>query len=326
MRVAGPRTPSRDGSAIRDSGAIGRGAIGTRSGRGKKGAIWDRGRDGQGPAAAAVLTGTVVVGVDGSDSARHAAGWAAGAGLGMAGSAAAGACRRGGAAGPGRSPVGSRELADGAEREGAPAVATAVAPGEPGAVLLGDAADAGLLVVGSYGADAHGGMLAGSTALALVDQAACPVAVVRGGEPGIPPPRSGPVVVGVDPSQAAAEVLGLAAGLADVHGAPLVAVHAWTDVIADARGGLHRTTDTETALAGRARALLEERLGAVRDRWPALAVEERVVGDTALRALLEQADHARAVVVGRRRRIPAGMLGSTSRGLVEFVRCPVVVV
>jgi nucleotide-binding universal stress UspA family protein len=283
------------------------------------------GRDGQGPAAAAVLTGTVVVGVDGSDSARHAAGWAAELASGwrvplrLVHAAAAERPDR-------EIPGWLRELADGAEREGASAVDTAVAPGEPGAVLLGDAADAGLLVVGSYGAGAHGGMLAGSTALALVDQAACPVAVVRGGEPGIPPPRSGPVVVGVDPSQAAAEVLGLAAGLADVHGAPLVAVHAWTDVIADARGGLHRTTDTETALAGRARALLEERLGAVRDRWPALAVEERVVGDTALRALLEQADHARAVVVGRRRRIPAGMLGSTSRGLVEFARCPVVVV
>jgi nucleotide-binding universal stress UspA family protein len=64
----------------------------------------------------------------------------------------------------------------------------------------------------------------------------------------------------------------------------------------------------------------------LRDRHPDLDVERRVLNDTALRALLEQARDARMIVVGHRdRESVVGRLGSTSRGLVEFAPCPVVV-
>ncbi|MDT7709595.1 MAG: hypothetical protein QOG20_5202 [Pseudonocardiales bacterium] len=57
-------------------------------------------------------------------------------------------------------------------------------------------------------------------------------------------------------------------------------------------------------------------------------VERRTVAGTPVKALLELAGRARVVVVvAQRDRAPAaGMhLGSTSRGLVEFAPCPVVV-
>jgi nucleotide-binding universal stress UspA family protein len=219
-----------------------------------------------------------------------------------------------------------RELLDGAERVGAEPTDAEVVPGVVDDVLLNRSGGARLLVVGSYGEGARAGMLAGSTALALLDGSRCPVAVVRGSAPQLPPPRRGPVVVGADGSTAGEASLHLAADLAAAAGARVIAVHAWTDVVTDASGGLHRVQTDATELAGRAAELLDTLVKRVHERRADLDVERRVVNDTALRALLEQAQDARMVVVGHRG--PAstsGRLGSTSRGLVEFAPCPVVV-
>jgi nucleotide-binding universal stress UspA family protein len=199
-------------------------------------------------------------------------------------------------------------------------------PGPVVEALLDRSGPAGLLVVGSYGEGASGGMLAGTTALALLDRASCPVAVVRGSAPHLPPPRGGPVVVGADPSPAGQAAVRLAADLAVASGTHLVAVHAWTDVVADASGGVHRVTTNSTELARHAVEVLDALTTPVRERYPDLDVERHPVDDTAMRALLEQARDARVVVVGHRGTASAaGRLGSTSRGLVEFAPCPVVV-
>jgi nucleotide-binding universal stress UspA family protein len=135
------------------------------------------------------------------------------------------------------------------------------------------------------------------------------------------------VVVGVDGSPVAVTALDLAAELAAAFDARLVAVHPWTDVMADAAGGLHRSTASGTELATRAVELLDTQLAPVQDRHPEVVVERQVVNDTALNALLDQAREARRVVVGHRSAAAAATsrLGSTSRGLVEFASCPVVV-
>jgi hypothetical protein len=52
--------------------------------------------------------------------------------------------------------------------------------------------DARLLVVGSFGEGASGGLLAGTIAAALTGAARCPLAVVRGPEPDAAPPSDGP--------------------------------------------------------------------------------------------------------------------------------------
>jgi hypothetical protein len=61
--------------------------------------------------------------------------------------------------------------------------------------LLDRAAGASMLVVGSFGDGAWTGMLASSLAVTLIDRAPCPVAVVRGSAPQVPPPRSGLLAV-----------------------------------------------------------------------------------------------------------------------------------
>jgi nucleotide-binding universal stress UspA family protein len=269
----------------------------------------------------------LVVGVDSSDSARHAAEWAADlASVWRVPLQLVNASAGAGEPATVAIPPWLRELVDAAERLGAEPAGAEVVAGGVADVLLDRSTGAGLVVVGSYGEGAHGGMLAGSTALALVGRAECPVAVVRGAAPQLPPPRRGAVVVGVDGSPAALTALDLAAELAAAFGARLVAVHAWTDVMADASGGLHRSAASGTELAARAVELLDTQLTPVQDRHPGVAVEGHVVNDTALRALLDQAREARTVVVGHRSGPAAtSRLGSTSRGLVEFAPCPVVV-
>ena len=249
----------------------------------------------------------VVVGVDASASARDATEWAADLAaawnaplhlvqvvLGRPDDA------------PVPLPAWLRELVDGAERCGVGTVEAEVVPGGVVDTLLDRAAGAGMLVVGSYGDAAWTGMLAGSLSVTLIDRAPCPVAVIRGRGPQVPPPRSGPIVVGVDGSEAGGAALELAAQVAASVGSRLVAVRA--------------TADADAALA-------EAQLAGVRMGYPALPVDERVVDGMAYRVLADQARDARLLVIGRHCAGPGidVVLGSTGHGLVESVPCPILI-
>lgn len=269
--------------------------------------------------------GQVVVGVDRSDCARDAVIWAAdlaaawGAPLHLVHVAAQ------------EPPVSEAQpwlsgLLDIAERPGSAPPRTHCVWGSVVDVLAEHAAAARLVALGSYGEGARAGMLAGSVALGLLGRAACPVAIVRGPAPQVPPPHSGPVVVGVDGSPAGRAALRLAAGLAVSLRSPLVAVHTWSDVVAGPAGATRRTEGPEF-LAAEAAALLDAELGGLARSYPDLPVERVVAEDTPLRALLDRAVAARLLVVGNRGDDRgSGMLGgSTSSSLVEFAQCPVVV-
>jgi nucleotide-binding universal stress UspA family protein len=271
----------------------------------------------------------IVVGVDDSDSAREAANWAADisaiwdAPLHLVNVV------------PGAFdeapivplPSWLAELRVAIWRAGAAADLPEVVPGGTVELLAERARDARMLVLGSYGDGAWSGMLAGSVALALVGRATCPVAIVRGTAPQLAAPRGGPVVVGVDGSPPGRAALTLAADMAASLGARLVAVHTWSEVAVGSDGSVRRRPEDAPALAAEACALLTAELTPVIAEHPDLPVERHVVGDTPLRALLTAARGARMLVVGERGHRPAaGMLvGSTSRALVEFAPCPVVV-
>jgi nucleotide-binding universal stress UspA family protein len=267
----------------------------------------------------------IVVGIDGSDSARDAAQWAAdlaaiwGAPLHLL------TAVLGTAAAPASSLL--AELRDAAVRAGARTVVTETVHGEVVDVIAERARGARMLVLGSYGEGAWSGMLAGAVAVTLLNRIACPVAVVRGTAQPIPPPRGGPVVVGVDGSSAGAAALALAADLAASLGSRLVAVHAWTDIVVESDGSGRRSHEDELVLAARAATLLDAALAEIALTHPSLPVERPVVADTPLRALLAAADGARLLVVGHRGNVtgPGRRIGSTSLALVEFVPCPVVV-
>jgi nucleotide-binding universal stress UspA family protein len=256
-------------------------------------------------------TGAVIVGVDDSASARHAAEWAADlAAVWKARLELVHVVLDWPDGEPlGEIPAWLRELADSAEREGVHEVVPQAVPGGVLETLVRRAAGARLLVVGSYWEGAWTGMLAGPVAIGLVARATCPVAVVRGRAPQIPPPRSGPVLVGTDGSPAANEAVDLAADIATSLGARLAAVVATA-------GGADPAADQ---LAGQ--------LTAVRARHPALAVEERIVEGHPVEALGRLAHEARLLVVGRHR-AGSGLhvtLGVIAHRLVESAPCPVLV-
>ena len=201
-----------------------------------------------------------------------------------------------------------RELADAAERSGVRDVAADVVPGGVVETLAARAAGARMLVIGSYGEGAWTGMLAGGAAIILIDRTTCPVAVIRGSAPEIPPPRSGPVVVGADGSPAADSAVDLAAELAASLGSRMVTIQAVP------------ATPVDVATT---------RIAAVRERYPTLPVEQQLVAGTALNGLSAHAHEARMLVIGRHVAggpgDPGVVLGVTGHALLESAPCPVVI-
>jgi nucleotide-binding universal stress UspA family protein len=270
----------------------------------------------------------IVVGVDHSDSAREAAEWAADL------AAARGVPLQLVHVVPGAvddpplvpGPAWLDELRATVSHLGARGVDAEVLPGGAVEVLAARSGSAQMLVLGSYGEGAWSGMLAGTRAIALLGQARCPVAVVRGRAPQLPPSRGGPIVVGVDGSPAGRAALDLGADLASDLGAPLVAVHAWSDVVADG-GTPRRLPEDWPRLAAAAAGVLDAAIDGVGSTRPGFAPERDVVHDTPLRALIDRAGTGRVLVVGRHGPTPRTgmMLGSTSHALAEFAPCTVVV-
>jgi nucleotide-binding universal stress UspA family protein len=270
--------------------------------------------------------GSVVVGVDGSSSAWHAAQWATSE-----------AARKGARltvvhalpvdGGPAATPSWLDRLLADVRQCGTTEIDVRVQRGRPAPLLLDSAQQARLVVVGGWGADAYPGMLAGSVALALVTHASCPVAVVRGSAPEATPPEEGPVVVGVDGSPTSDAALDEAFAIAAGWGTDLVAVHTWSDVVPGPSGAAVRLPENWSTLAAEAEELLAQRLAAHRPAYPGVAVEARVLYDQPVRALLAEAETARLLVVGRRGRggFSGMLLGSTSQVLVQYAPCPVLV-
>jgi nucleotide-binding universal stress UspA family protein len=261
-----------------------------------------------------------VVAVDTSDSARHAANWAADIAADWAVPLHLLHVPLGDAQDRPVLPVPRwlAELVDAAERAGAHPCTAEVQPGDVVATVAARSVGARMLVLGSYGEAAWSGRLAGAVTLDLASHVTCPVAVVRGVGPQVPPARSGPVVVGVDSSPAGGSALAFAADVATGLGTDLVAVQ--TRPVA---AGEQQPVGEQDAAR-----LLAEALEPVQADHPRLRVRARTASGTPLQALMHDASTARMLVVGTHGHLGAtGMLtGSTSRALLESAPCTVVVV
>ncbi|MFL6126013.1 universal stress protein [Actinophytocola sp.] len=189
--------------------------------------------------------------------------------------------------------------------------------------LVDESLNASLLVLGTRGLGGFTGLLIGSTAVSLAGRAHCPLVVVRGDEP-----VHGPVVVGVDGTTTSEDAVAFAFAEASVHGADLVAVHAWADTVLDTvLLGRSEPPDFEPAQQ-RAYETLGERLAGWQEKYPEVRVVREVVRDHPSRALLRHAGGARLVVVGTRGRgdLQGLVLGSTGQHLLHHAPCPVAVV
>lgn len=108
----------------------------------------------------------------------------------------------------------------------------------------------------------------GSIAVAVSTHALCPVIVVREAQPQADHPENAPVVVGVDGSAASDAALEFAFEIAALRGAPVLAVRAWRDDLADAMRLTVLTAASVEAIEADERRLLAEQVGARAQAYP----------------------------------------------------------
>lgn len=193
-------------------------------------------------------------------------------------------------------------------------------PGDPRPVLMEEAKNADLLVVGNHGLGGFRGLLVGSVALGVTGRAACPVVVV--GDVSSPPREE--IVVGVDGSPGSAAAIAFAFAEADRRGAELRAVHAWNSLAPgsglDPIPAVHQD--------GAERRLLAEALAGWNERYPDVRVTQQADRGHPVDVLRKASAGADLLVVGSRGRgeVASLVLGSVSHALLHHTECPIAVI
>jgi len=194
--------------------------------------------------------------------------------------------------------------------------------------LLHESENASIVVLGTRGLNTLTGMLVGSTSVAVAGQARSPVVIVRGHAPDLPPPDTGPVVVGVDGTAVSEAAIAFAVAEASARKAELYAVHTWTESRFEiALAGDNAPVDL-ALLREQAEETLAERLAGWQEKYSDVRIHRDLIHDRPGRALRRYTPTAQLVVVGRRGRgsFSSLLLGSTSQYLLHHARCPIAVV
>lgn len=203
------------------------------------------------------------------------------------------------------------------------AVESVIVPGWPVPVLLEESKRAGLLVVGSRALGPVRDVVEGAVSRVVVQQAWCPVVVVRErASRSLPDLR---VVVGVDEASSE-DALAFAFEEARYWGAGLTVLHTWTAI--PRRASRRQWTVDRELRARDERQWLDSSLESWRQRFPDVEVVRDVVEGEPGPQLVRLSQNARMVVVGARGRGPvtALVLGSVSMDAVHHAHCPVAVV
>ncbi|MET3984482.1 universal stress protein [Streptomyces sp. PvR034] len=191
--------------------------------------------------------------------------------------------------------------------------------GFPAPVLGGAAREARMVVLGSRHLSRTAEFFsAGSLVVPITAQARCPVVVVGDAEHISQQPPY--VVAGIDGSASAVAALDFAFDEADLRGAAL-------RVVCVGQPPLIVRDDEEVALHAR-RTLLSEATAGLSEKYPDVHVTHEVLTGHPVEELARAAEHALAVVVGRRGRGGyTGMrIGSVVHGLLHRAHCPVITV
>ncbi|MQA11358.1 MAG: universal stress protein [Pseudonocardiaceae bacterium] len=194
--------------------------------------------------------------------------------------------------------------------------------------LIFESQRASQVVVGYAGSGGITSLL-GSTATSVVAHARCPVIVVRGTEPGEGGIRnSGPVIVGVDGSQASEETIGFAFEEASLRETGLAALHVWSMFTVELVWQGPKVEFDSATINRAQRRTLAEQFARWHEKYPDIHVDQIVMRGSAARSMLDYGAHAQLIVVGSRGRggFTGMLLGSTSQALITRAPCPVAVV
>jgi nucleotide-binding universal stress UspA family protein len=197
-----------------------------------------------------------------------------------------------------------------------------ILPGSPVQTLLGCAAAASMIVVGSRGAGGFAAMVLGSVSRCIATSAPCAAVVVRGGTV----PARGVVAVGVREPGNAAAALQFGFEEARLRRSRLLVVHAWGShgLRADGPPGGVDPGGAEPMAAGKLRDVLAD--WAV--QYPGVDIEADVVRDHPGRALSAASARADLVVLGRHHRRDSGgpALGSALHAVLDHAPGPVAII
>ncbi|MFI2368028.1 universal stress protein [Streptomyces sp. NPDC018833] len=194
--------------------------------------------------------------------------------------------------------------------------------------VAGDEAE--VLVLGSRGLGGLAGFLAGSVSLAVLARIQRPVVLLRphnrpaAGEDG----PAGEVVVGLDVSAPADEVLAFGFAVADRYGCALRVLHTWAvpAVHGPDMGGALPLLMSE--IAQDASVALDEALAPWTEKYPGVSVVRECHQGRPAQDLAEASRDARLVVVGRKnRRARIGThIGAVTHAVIHHSLAPVAVV
>ncbi len=280
--------------------------------------------------------GRVVVGTDGSTTARHATDWAA-----VVAKSRSVPLLLVSVIGPHStiarvSPSAEEHLAEAVAeaerlleaesanvRESHPdlALETAVLVGSPAEVLVAATRDAELVVVGARGQSASFGVRTfGGFSDAVATHAEGPVAIVPEGASD----HDGPIVVGVDDAPEARAAVRLAFEIAQRTKRLVVAHHAYRIVVSRSRYHNPTAEEREAELAVE----VDEIVKPIAADFPGVTWERSIVDSHPVWGLVEASKTASVVVLGSRGRggFASMLLGSTSREVLRNAECPVFVV
>ena len=201
-----------------------------------------------------------------------------------------------------------------------------IAGGAAGA-MLAVAEHAALVVLGSRGLGGVTGLLVGSVGVQVSAHAPCPVIVIRRHADAPEAPHRGQVVVGVDGSEPGRAALAFGLDEADRMGVPLVAVsvyHAPT-VVADTAVPTGVTPDD---LADATTSMLRAEIERCHPAHPNVPVDTRVIESSTGWALVREAAGCELLVVGSRGHggFAGLLLGSVSQYALHHAQCPVAVI
>ncbi|MER6124161.1 universal stress protein [Streptomyces sp. NPDC001795] len=209
-------------------------------------------------------------------------------------------------------------------------------------VLLTEAGDAELLVLGSRGLGRITGFVVGSVSQRVVARAPCPLVLVRAGETSadehlpamngvspdeIPETPFRDVVLGLDTRHPSDELIGFAFEAARRCGASLHVIHACGMAPAHAAHGRSGPASRQDPAAEREH-LLAAMLRPWREKIPGVPVTGTVFRGRAAPELVRASARASLVVVGRRTRDArlGTHIGSVTHAVLHHAGCPVAVV
>lgn len=194
---------------------------------------------------------------------------------------------------------------------------------DPRVVLLELSRDAALVVLGSRGRGKLRSLLLGSVGVALASHAECPVVVHRPGNSGLV--RNG-ILVGADGTEDSRTVLEFAYRQAAVRDLPLTVLQCFQDVYADSVSGYvvpEATVDLDSE-----HLLLAESMAGMAEKYPEVSVTGRLARGMPQAALVHLGERMNLIVVGAHQagRLTQMLFGSVSTAVLEHATSPVAVV